>query len=135
MLEKVLWHIHNWFEKDIVLGTFSITGGAIDVPGLKDGQWYRIVGSTFNDGLHRDDELEDEEFTGEVWLLAVPKVVEELADDIEDWCDRNGKAIDGPYQSESFGGYSYTLGSSPSGGSYDWQDRFRSRLSPWRKIG
>ena len=137
MLEKVLWHIHNWFERDIVSGTFSVSGGSLDVPGLQDGQWFRVVGSTFNDGLHRqgEDDMADEEFTGEVWLLAIPKVVEELADDIEVWCNANAKAIDGPYQSESFGGYSYTKGSGASGGGYDWQDRFRTRLSPWRKIG
>lgn len=137
MLEKVLWHIHNWFEREVMSGTFSISGGAIEVEGLQDGQWFRVVGSTFNDGLHRqgDDDMTDEEFTGEVWLLAIPKVVEELADDIEAWCNANAKAIDGPYQSESFGGYSYTKGSGASGGSFDWQDRFRSRLSPWRKVG
>ena len=136
MLERVLWHIHNWFEREVIHSAFSISGGHLDINGLLEGQYFRIVGSVFNDGLHTsEDELKDEVFEGEVWLLGIPQAVIDLADEIEDWCDRNAKVLDGPYQSESFGGYSYNRGSGASGGSYDWQDRFRSRLSPWRKIG
>ena len=42
-----------------------------------------------------------------------------------------------PYMSESFGGYSYSKGASntASGGSVvTWQDAFKTRLAPWRKI-
>ena len=39
-----------------------------------------------------------------------------------------------PYQSESFGGYSYTKASASNGDQVDWKTVFRSRLNRWRKI-
>ena len=47
------------------------------------------------------------------------------------------KALASPYQSESFGGYSYTkasAGSSDSGEGITWQKKFKSQLNQWRKI-
>ena len=40
-----------------------------------------------------------------------------------------------PYVSESFGGYSYTKRSGSDSGSVGgWQEAFKARLSPWRKL-
>ena len=53
--------------------------------------------------------LDDEEFTGAVWALGIPKAVIQLADDIDAWRAKyesvNSQAMS-PFQSESFGGYS-----------------------------
>lgn len=58
MLEQVLTHIHNWFRvrdgaNGIHPGKYIIQDGGIALPFLQDGQYFRICGSVFNDGLHR----------------------------------------------------------------------------------
>lgn len=140
MLEQVLSEIHNWFQVDIRHGTYTIQDGGIALPFLRDGQYFRIVGSVFNDGLHQYGPdmplLEDEIFTGAVWALAVPKAVVELDGEISEWQKKYGAVIDSPYTSESFGGYSYTKasGAGDSTGSGGWQSAFRARLNPYRKL-
>lgn len=142
MLETVLNHIHNWFVADTHYGTYTVSDGILEAPTgmIQDGQYFRIVGSVFNDGLHQwpVDSLTDETFTGYVQGLAIPKAVIDLADEISEWMTKYGDAVSGPYQSESFADYSYTKatsGSDSGGGPVTWQSVFRSSLSPWRKIG
>jgi hypothetical protein len=138
VLEAVLMHLKNWFAVDIYAQTVTIKDGAVELPFLKNGQYYRICGSVFNDGLHKygdsGDQLKDETFTGTVWALAIPKTVIELALEIEAWQAKNGEAAQSPYSSESFGGYTYTKATdTATGGSVTWQAAFRSQLNPWRK--
>lgn len=128
MLEQVLTHLHNWFEVETVKGTFDIVDGELPVA-VNDWQFFRIQGSVFNDGLYQAPAtLVDETFTGKVSLLAIPKAVIDLANEIEEWQESYEKA-DSPYQSESFGGYSYSKASAST-----WQDVFKSRLNAWRKL-
>lgn len=138
MLEQVLRHLNNWFLVEIHEGTFTVENGSITLPFLLTNQYFRIVGSVFNDGLHQypATDLTDETFTGMVWALAVPKAVVVLAEDIAAWEEKNGEAVASPYQSESFGGYSYTKRSAgnDSGTLNGWQDAFRGRLNDWRKL-
>lgn len=138
MLEQVLRHLNNWFLVEIHEGTFTVENGSIALPFLQTNQYFRICGSVFNDGLHLYPavDLTDETFTGTVWVLAVPKAVVALAEDIAAWEEKNGESVASPYQSESFGGYSYTKRSagSDSGTLNGWQDAFKSRLNDWRKL-
>lgn len=136
MLTEVLRLLRNWFERDKVFGTFRIQGGVLQDVNIQTNQYYRIIGSVFNDGAHKQgEELTDEEFTGAVWLLGIPKEVIDLADEIASWVAANQSALNSPYQSESFGGYSYSLKSGGgSGGTVTWQSQFASRLNAWRKI-
>ena len=139
MLEQVLMNIRRWFpvEGGIHSGTFTIKDGGITLPFLADGQYFRICGSVFNDGLHQYNvlDLTDETFTGTIWALAIPKAVIELADEIQKWQEKNGEASVSPYQSESFGGYSYSKATdAETGGAVTWQSAFKQRLSAWRKI-
>lgn len=139
MLETVLNHLHNWFE---IRGaaraeTFSIVSGALELSFLLNGQYYRIEGSVFNDGLHKygdtEDALEDETFTGRIIPLAIPKAVVNLSDEIAAWC-ANNPASD--KISESFDGYSYSRGTDGNGSAAGgWQTAFRSRLNTWKKVG
>ena len=139
MLEQILDYIHNYFIKEVISGDFSIVNGSVEGLTLLDGQYFKIVGSVLNDGVYQYpvDGLHDEQFTGEVWAMAVPPSVIALSDEVSDWVDKYGSIADGPYQSENFGGYSYTKKSS-SGQSNDgasgWQGVFGSRLNRWRKI-
>lgn len=139
MLEQVLRHLKNWFTVPggIHTGTMSIAAGGIDLPFLQDGQYFRIIGSVFNDGLHQypASNLTDETFDGSVWALAVPQAVLDLAAEIDVWGRKNGETAMGPYQSESFGGYTYTKATDGrTGGGITWESAFRSRLNQWRKI-
>lgn len=137
MLENVLRHIRNWFVQDVYTGTFSIEGGSLMLPSLVEGQYVRIQGSAVNDGVfqHRKEELVNECFDGEVWALSVPRALLNLVTEIEAWQKKNGEAATGPYQSESFAGYSYTKATdSATGGAMTWESAFRSRLNPWRKL-
>lgn len=147
MLTELCQELRNWFELDRRSGTFEITGGTITAPFLVEGQYFRIIGSIFNDGVHKygdeSDTLIDEEFTGKIWCMAIPKAVLQLADDITAWREKY-ESVDSqamsPYQSESFGGYSYqkastsaaagSAASTPTG----WKAVFASRLNMWRKI-
>ena len=139
MLEQVLRQLNNWFLVEIHEGTFTVENGSITLPFLQNGQYFRVCGSVFNDGLHQypATDLTDETFTGTVWALAVPNAVVTLSIDIAAWEEKNGEAVLSPYTSESFGGYSYTKA---SGGNADtsavtgWQDAFRGRLNDWRKL-
>jgi len=139
MLTEVCRLLRNWFERDKIFGTFAVVGGVLTGTevNLQPNQYYRIIGSVFNDGVHQQGEtLTDEEsFTGAVWLLAIPKEVVDLASEISSWIAANGSALNSPYQSESFGGYSYSLKSGgASGGTVTWQSQFASRLNAWRKV-
>ena len=144
MLEQVLKEIHNWFrmrdnDDGKHPGAYTIVGGSISLPFLQEGQYYRIIGSVFNDGLHTygSNDLHDETFEGTIWALGIPKAVVDLAAEVEAWVNKYGDLVQSPYTSESFGGYSYTKA---SGGSADavgvsgWKDLFRSRLNQWRRL-
>ena len=147
MLEQILWHIHNRFEHDVhEVRKCEISGGqlpvSVDIP---DGAWFWVEGSLFNDGLHQNPatDLVDETFDGTICTCAIPKALVELAGEIAQWVADYGvgasKALRSPYNSESFGGYTYTTksGSTAQGGSdglTGWQLEFASRLNPWRKM-
>ena len=140
MLESVLIHLKNWFvvPGGIRSGIYTIANGEIELPFLQNGQYYRICGSVFNDGLNRYGDpgsiLTDETFNGTVWALAVPNAVVRLADDIAEWQNKNGEAVASPFNSESFGGYSYTKATdSTTGAQATWETVFRARLNPYRK--
>lgn len=142
MLTELCQELRNWFDRERHFGTFEITDGNITAPFLTEGQYYRIVGSLFNDGVHKypDCDLNDETFDGAVWALAIPQPVIKLSQEIQAWRDKY-EAADGvamsPFASESFGGYSYTKASGSStsvAGGVTWQSMFRKRLNAWRKI-
>jgi hypothetical protein len=141
VLETVLTHLKNWFVVPCGVheGTFAIENGDMELPFLQDGQYYRICGSVFNDGLHKygdtSEVLHNETFNGAVWALAIPKAVVELAVKIEEWQEKNGEATASPFTSESFGGYSYTKATdSKTGAVATWETVFRSQLNPYRKL-
>lgn len=134
MLAQLLAAMNNWFVRERLHGRFEVAGGSLDLPRLKPGQYYLVEGSVFNDGLHQHPagDLVDEEFEGRVLALAVPREVVELAEEVAEWNEKHAEA-EGPYQSESAAGYSYTL-KSGEGGSYGWRDRFRSEIRRWKRL-
>ena len=139
MLEQILRHLKNYFVAEMYFDVYKIEKGSITLPFLFEGQYFRIIGSVFNDGIYQYpvSTLTDEEFDGAIWALAIPPEVISLADEIKNWQEKYGESANSPYQSESFGGYSYTAKSNNSMGgnkSFTWKDAFASRLNDWRKI-
>lgn len=132
MLETVLMYLNNWFVVGRYDDTYTIEDGGITLPFLVDGQYFRIVGSLFNDGVYQyPAELTDETFDGSVWALAIPKALLSTVDEITDWTAKNGDS--GPYTSESFGGYSYSKATNAKGVAVGWRDVFAAQLAPWKK--
>lgn len=147
MLSEICANIKNYFtwEGDKHIGDFAIIDGAITPPLDFPTDYIRIVGSRLNDGVHRvsDDDLVNEgTFHGAVWVMSPPADFLALASEIEAWQAKNGGVNSpamSPFNSESFGGYSYTKSSGSSGtGSSSvgasWQDAFASRLNMYRRI-
>lgn len=137
MLEQILQYLRNWFVIDEYHETFEIVDGIIELPFLRDGQYFRIMGSLFNDGLYRygdNLDLTDETFDGSIWALAVPKSLILLVPEIEAWEKKYAEVIASPYTSESYAGYSYSKATASDGTATGWQSAFASRLSAWRKI-
>lgn len=149
MLTELCQELRNWFDrgKEKWDGDFLIENGTIAefADKLKPGQYFRIIGSVFNDGVHKygETDLNDETFTGSVWAMAVPPAVIALSDDIDAWIAKYGAGdavARSPFNSESFKGYSYTKGSGgvsgdssgSKGGS--WKSAFAYDLNRWRRI-
>ena len=142
MIGEVCAECKNYFiqkDVDIHVSNYTVTNHQIGpVPFLKNGQYYRIVGSALNDGVYKhgtdDTDLADEEFFGAVWAMRVPREFVALVDEIQAWQASNGDALSGPYSSESFGGYSYSKATGSDGGAYTWRDQFRTRLNAYRRL-
>ena len=139
MLTELCGVLRNWFETDRISGTYTVENGSITLPFLQNGQFFRVVGSVFNDGVHQypDYAMADETFDGSIWPMAVPSAVLALEAEIRARQEKNGDAAASPCTSESFGGYSYSKGSSGStsaSGTVTWQTTFKSRMNQWRKI-
>ena len=149
MLNQICEHIHNYFIQKRFGGTYTISDGRISLP-LLDGQRFLVQGSVLNDGMYtshengiKDDDnaeavgLHDETWTGTICALAVPPAVIALSGEIKEWVDKNGDAIESPYQSESvLGVYSYSkaTGGTGAGGSVSWMDVYKTSLNRWRKV-
>ena len=148
MLNEVCADIRNYFtyRNDILIGDYKIEGGVITPPiDFKGCEYIRIIGSRKNNGVHKlsDNDLEDEgSFHGSIWRMSPPKDFLLLVKDIEEWQAKNG-SVDSvsmsPFQSESFGGYSYTKasGGAATGSKSSvptWQSTFASRLKLYRRI-
>ena len=134
-LTNLCAELRNYFETEKRFGTFTISDGSISPSDfLQDGQYFRIVGSVFNDGVHRHPAhgLTDETFDGAVWAMAVPPAVVELLQKIQEFEAATANAPTA-YISESFGGYSYTKATDENGLPVGWRRVFRSELEKWRK--
>ena len=148
MLTEICAEIRNYFtwEKDKHFGDWTIVDGQItplfDIPT----DYIRIVGSHLNDGVHKRgvngfNLVDEAEFHGAVWVMSPPQAFLDLAAEIADWQTKNG-GVDSqamsPYNSESFGGYSYSKsGSSSNGGGADgadWANAYATRLNAYRRI-
>ena len=140
MLSEVCAYLRNYFyHGELTIGKIEIVNGALKEPyGLKANQYFRIVGSMFNDGVYQYPltTLQDETFNGAVWGMAVPPELISLISDIEAWQTKYGQSVNSPYAAESISatGYSRSKCSADSVGSIGWQNAFSKMLARWRKL-
>lgn len=149
MIGEVCAYLRNYFDynQPKTFGEIAIENGKIVTNcQLKQNQYFRIINSTSNDGVYKNNDnlqLIDETFDGAVWAMSPPPDFINLVAEISAYQTKYG-GVDSPamspYNSESFfGDYSY---SKSSGGSSDtskdksgtWQGAFGARLARWRKI-
>lgn len=136
-LNEICNLINNRFDTGkSVYGDFDIENG--DIIGLpedfKNNAYVWISGSDSNDGAYcvGGGGLTDEHFKGGVTIMQLPADFRNLVSEIADWKAVNAKALTGVFQSESFGGYSYTLDA--SGSRTTVAGAFGTRLGRYRKI-
>ena len=140
MLTQILTYLHNFFPSEVRRGDFSVEDGTLREDFIGQGQYFRIQGSVYNDGVYQKTAegpaLHDETFSGTVTAMAVPLEIVELAEDVARWQEKYGPAAASPYLSEKFGDYSYTKGSTFGTVTVatSWQTAFAARLRPWRKL-
>lgn len=138
-LYEVLLYLRNFFPGERwTYVNEPILSGKVNFCGLNIGDYYLIEGSNRNDGLHRygNADLIGDTLTGYVTECCIPSALLMILDEINDWQTKNAEIVASPFQSESFGGYSYTKanGNGGSGAADSWQSAFASRLRIWRKI-
>lgn len=135
MLTEVCAEIRNYFVTEIRYGDFTISGGKVaPLDFIQQNQYFRIVGSVFNDGVYKNDEklnLTDEVFEGAIWAMSCPPDFIALSAKIQKYCEQN---IESNFVSESFGGYSYTKVTNSDGSVAGWRDVFRKDLKKYRKL-
>lgn len=149
MIGEICAEIKNYFtyEEDKHINDYVISGGQISPIVNFPTDYIRIVGSRLNDGVHKvsdlvENPLNDESFHGGIWVMCPPDDFLSLVEEIEAWQEKNGgtdSAAMSPFQSESFGGYSYSKasgGNTESGGSSvpTWASVYASRLNRFRRI-
>lgn len=144
MLSEILDYIHNHFVLSTTEGDFTVTNGELQTDKLSNRQYFWVNGSAFSDGVWQygvdlikyDGFNVSETFTGTVSALAIPADLLSLAGEISNYISKNGDTMNSPFQSESFGGYSYTKaqGSNGAANGADWRSVFASRLNRWRKV-
>ena len=139
MITEVCQEVKNWFALDEGkrVGNYSIKDGTFaPLDFLKEGQYFRVRGSVFNDGVYQYPAagLTDEDFSGEIWAMDVPPSFLALVAEIETYSTSDAASIS-PYASESWGGYSYSMATNSAGrADNSWKTVFASRLNNWRKI-
>lgn len=138
-IEDICRELNNWFDVKRAIGDFEITENGLTsfYDDLYDDQYYRIVGSALNDGVYKKGEehvFAPEVFHGAVWAMAIPQSVIYLSDRIDTWIEKYGDAVESPYQSESFGGYSYSKASGSDNSSVSWKSAFKKQLDVYRRM-
>lgn len=136
--------LHNFFETEKYIESVTIENGALlgFSDRLQENQYFRVVGSVFNDGVckYPTADLTDETFDGAIWAMAVPPAALALLEKIQEWDSQYGNNADNytPYASETMHHYSrsFAINTNSKGELVrpTWQAVFRTELNRWRKI-
>lgn len=144
MLTEICAYLHNYFEYERHNGSIKIESGAITCDGeeitLDNGQFFALFRGRIPLGVFKANNVPDKTFNGSIWLMDVPKGILDADEWAENWKEKNGgvdSANNSAFESESFGGYSYTKGTNTNGkagASVFDNAQFASMLAPYRKL-
>lgn len=144
MLTEICQYLHNYFDYERHYGDISIIGQSVFCDGkeidIESGQYFALFRNRIPLGVFQKSELTDKSFTGSVWLMDVPKAITDADAWAETWKANNmaaGSEANSVYQSESFGGYSYSKGNNSKGkvgASIFDNAQFAAMLAPYRKL-
>ena len=142
MLNAVMLHVRKriencWIDpENSKEDTFTIKDGTVELPFLREGQYFIIENSYFNDGVYQypDYGLIDETSRFNVISIKPPRAFLDLVSEIEEWQEAYGSASIKPFSSESFDGYSYSRATNSEGLGVTWKDVFKTRLNAWRML-
>lgn len=143
MMEEILSTINNYFYRFGEIQRFKIENNKIEVKGQYfTDEYVKIEGSLFNDGVHKIinvvdgnkielSALKNEEFTGAILALAIPKMIIDLENEFVNYRKENKPTN---VQSESFGNYSYSKVLNKDGTIAGFLDIHKSDLKQFRKL-
>lgn len=144
MLTEICQYLHNYFDYERHYGDISIIGQSVFCDGkeieIESGQYFALFRNKIPLGVFQKSELTDKSFTGSVWLMDVPKAITDANTWAEQWKAKNmaaGSEANSVFQSESFGGYSYSKGNNSKGkvgASIFDNAQFAAMLAPYRKL-
>lgn len=132
-LFELLQYLRNFFPgQQWHFSGAEIRDGRLPLDGLTIEDYYLVEDNPRNNGIHQygNMDLKPGIFSGTVTEVCAPQEVLTLLEDINSWITDNEKVLQSPYQSESFGGYSYTKSAQQT----TWKTVFAERLRPWRKL-
>ena len=144
MLTEICQYLHNYFDYERHFGDISIVGHEVFCNGklleIESGQYFALFRHRIPLGVFQKKDLTDKSFTGAVWLMDVPKAILDADAWADAWKANNmaaGSQTNSVYQSESFGGYSYSKGTNSKGkvgASIFDNAQFAAMLAPYRKL-
>ena len=86
MLYELCAEVRNWFVSEKHNGIFTVKDGNMPLDFLQDGQYFRILGSVYNDGVYQYPAvLTDEVFEGQIWAMRVPPAFIALSGEIDEY--------------------------------------------------
>ena len=143
-LTEICANLKNYFlrgDEDRKTGTFTITSGTAPLDSLLEGQYFAIFDSVLNNGVWQNTaedlvNLRNETFTGQIWSMSVPRDFEQLCEDIAELNAQIEEisALWRGFDSESWNGYTYKLGTSVPYALLHKQQRIISRLNTYRRL-
>lgn len=136
----------NWFDKKRHFGIFDLDS---ELDFACEGQFYRLIGDvtadgqclyvdyvcTYTDGNFKVYGAETAHgiLNGAIWEMSVPTDFLELYEKMTAWEEKNADILNSPFQSESFGGYSYSRASGKNGSLTVW-DNFADEIARYQKL-
>ena len=125
----VMAFVNNHFALMAAPGAWKASAAVLEGPvPLHAGAWIAVRGSGFADGVYQADAdgrfptLPDGAFEGTVWLLNPPGEFLALCEEIAQWAREHPRGAQVAYGSHS------------RGENRGWEEEFRARLRPWRRM-
>lgn len=143
-IADVMAECRNHFQDEVtpyIEGDFTLVSGVLTpYSGIADGDYIAITGSRLNDGVYLPTVtsegvtvlgVDDESFTGKIWILHPPRKFVSLVTEIAAYAATH---VPSAIVSESFGNYSGSKAVDVNGMPLGWQAVYAAQLHPYRRM-